>query len=58
MSDEDNNGQKEPAGDDVEGGGAPPVETLAPNPMSSSLAVMSHPSTVNRTNTTTPSSGG
>jgi hypothetical protein len=33
MSDEDNNGQKEPTGDDTEGGGAPPVETLTPNPI-------------------------
>jgi hypothetical protein len=58
MSDEDNNGQKEPTGDDAKGGGAPPVETLAPNPIGSSLAEMSCPSTADQTTTTAPSSDG
>jgi hypothetical protein len=38
LSDEDNNRQKKPAGDDAEGKGAPSVEALAPNPIGSSLA--------------------
>jgi hypothetical protein len=38
LSDEDNNGQKEPTGDDAGGDGAPSVETLAPNLIGSSLA--------------------
>jgi hypothetical protein len=58
LSDKDNNGQKEPTGDDAEGGGAPSVETLTPNLIGSSLAVMSHPSTADQTTTTAPSSGG
>jgi hypothetical protein len=57
LFDEDNNGQKEPAGDDAEGGGAPPVETLASNPIRSSLAEKSHPSTADQITTTAPSGG-
>jgi hypothetical protein len=58
MSDENNKGQKEPASDDVEGEGAPLVETLALNLIGSSLAEMSRPSTVDQTTTTTPLGGG
>jgi hypothetical protein len=58
MSDEDNNGQNELAGDDAGGDGAPSVETLAPNPIGSSLAGESCPSATDRTTTTAPSSGG
>jgi hypothetical protein len=36
----------------------PSVKTLAPNPIGSSLAGESHPSTANRTTTTAPSGGG
>jgi hypothetical protein len=45
LPDEDNNGQKEPASDDAGGEGAPSVETLAPNPIGSSLAGEPHPLT-------------
>jgi hypothetical protein len=38
LSDKDNNGQKEPIGDDAGGEGAPSVETLTPNLIGSSLA--------------------
>jgi hypothetical protein len=58
LSDEDNIGQKEPAGNDAEGGGAPFVETLVPNQIRSSLAEMPHPSTIDDTTFTGPSSGG
>jgi hypothetical protein len=58
LSDEDINGQEEPAGDDAGGEGAPSVETLAPNPFSSSLAAESCPSTADQTTTTAPSGGG
>jgi hypothetical protein len=36
----------------------PPIETLAPNPIRSSLMKMSRPSTADQTTTTAPSSGG
>jgi hypothetical protein len=42
LSDEDSIGQKEPAGNDVEGEGAPMVETLASNLIGSSLVGESH----------------
>jgi hypothetical protein len=58
LSDEDNNGQKEPAGDDVEGEGAPPVETLSPNLIGSSMVDTPRPSTADQTTTTAPSSSG
>jgi hypothetical protein len=58
LFDEDDIGQREPAGDDVEGEEAPSVETLAPNPIRSNLAVESHPSAADRTTSTAPSSGG
>jgi hypothetical protein len=58
LSDEDNNGRKEPAGDDAEGEGAPTVETLAPNPIGSSSAGESRPSAADQTTTAAPSGGG
>jgi hypothetical protein len=58
LFDEDNNGQEKPASDDAGGEGAPSVETFAPNPIGSSLARESHPSTADQTITTTPSGGG
>jgi hypothetical protein len=45
LSDEDNLGRKELAGDDAEGEGAPSVEALTPNRIGSSLARESCPST-------------
>jgi hypothetical protein len=36
----------------------PPIESLAPNPIRSSLAEKSRPSTVDQTTTTVPSDGG
>jgi hypothetical protein len=47
--------QKEPAGDDAEGEGAPAVETLAPNQIGSSSAGESHPLAVDRTTAAAPS---
>jgi hypothetical protein len=58
LSDDDNNRQKEPIGDDARGEGAPSVETLAPNPIKSSLVEESCPSTADQTTTTAPSGGG
>jgi hypothetical protein len=58
LSDEDDIRQKEPAGDDVEGEGAPAVQTLAPNRIRSSSAGESRPSATDRTTTVAPSSGG
>jgi hypothetical protein len=55
LSDEDNIGQKEHAGDDAEGDGAPSVEALAPHSIGSSLAGEPHPSTADQTTTATPS---
>jgi hypothetical protein len=37
LSDGDNDGQKKPAGDDTEGGGASSVEQIATNPIGSSV---------------------
>jgi hypothetical protein len=58
LSDEDNVGLNEPAGDDVGGNGAPSVETLAPNPIGSSSAGETCPSTTDRAASTAPSGGG
>jgi hypothetical protein len=58
LSDGDNIGQKEPTGDDAEGEGAPSVETLALNPIGSSIAEESHPSATDRTTTAAPSGVG
>jgi hypothetical protein len=58
LSDEDNIGQTEPAGDDAEGEGAPAVEALAPNPIRSSSTGESHPSAADRTTTVAPSGRG
>jgi hypothetical protein len=44
MSDENNVGPNEPAGDDAGGNGAHSVETLAPNPIGSSSAGETLPS--------------
>jgi hypothetical protein len=44
----------EPTGDDVEGEGAPSVETLAPNPSRSSVAEESRPSAADQTTSTAP----
>jgi hypothetical protein len=54
LSDEDNIGQKAPTSDEAEGKGAPSVEALAPNPISSSLAGEPCPSTANQTTTAAP----
>jgi hypothetical protein len=58
VSDEDNNGLKEPVGDDAGGVGAPSVETFAPNLIRSSTAETPHPSAADQTITTTPSGSG
>jgi hypothetical protein len=58
LSNNDNNGQNEPTGDDVRGDGTPSVQTLTPNSIGSSLAGESRPSAVDRTTTTAPSGGG
>jgi hypothetical protein len=58
LTDEDNIGQKEPVGDDAEGEGAHVVETLAPNPIRSSLMGESHPSAADQTTAAAPSGGG
>jgi hypothetical protein len=58
LSDEDNTRQNEPTSDDAGGDGVPLVETLAPNPISSSLVGESRPSAADRTTTTTLSGGG
>jgi hypothetical protein len=58
LSHEDSNGQEKPTGDDAKGEGVPPVETLAPNPIGSSLAGESCPSVTDRTTATAPSGGG
>jgi hypothetical protein len=58
LSDEDNNGQNEPASDDARGEGAPSVESLTPNPIGSSLAGESRPSAADRITSTAPSGGG
>jgi hypothetical protein len=52
LSDEDNNGHNKSPGDDARGDGAPSVETLAPNPIGSSLAEESHPLAADRTTST------
>jgi hypothetical protein len=58
LSNEDNIGQKDPAGDDAEGEGAPSVEALAPNPIGSSLVGEPCPSTADQTATAAPFSIG
>jgi hypothetical protein len=58
LSDEDNNGQSKPASDDAGGDGANSVETLAPNPIGSSLAGESRPSAADQTTTTAPLGDG
>jgi hypothetical protein len=57
-SDEDDIGQKDPAGDDAKGEEAPSVETLSPNPIGSSLAEESCPSAADQTTSTAPLGGG
>jgi hypothetical protein len=55
LSDEDNVGPNEPAGDDVRGNGAPSVEALTPNLIRSSSAGETRPSATNRATSTAPS---
>jgi hypothetical protein len=57
LSDEDNVGLSEPAGDDAGGNGASSVETLAPNPIRSNSAGETHPSAADRAASTGPSGG-
>jgi hypothetical protein len=58
MSDEDNIRPNESAGNDAGGSGAPSVETLAPNPIGSSVAEESRPLVADQTSSTAPSGGG
>jgi hypothetical protein len=58
LSDEDNVRPNEPIGDDVEGNGAPSVETLTPNLIGSNSAWETRPSVVDQDVSTTPSGGG
>jgi hypothetical protein len=58
LFDEDNIMPNEPVGDDAEGNGAPSAEALAPNPIGSSSAGETRPSTADQAVPTTPSSGG
>jgi hypothetical protein len=58
VSYEDNSGQKESVGDDAGGVGAPLVETFAPDPIESSVAEKSLPSTTDQTTTIAPSGSG
>jgi hypothetical protein len=58
LSDGKNNVLKEPAGDDVDGGGATSAEHITPNPIDSNLLGQAHPSVVDRVKATAPSTGG
>jgi hypothetical protein len=55
LSDTNNDRQNEPIGDDVGGQGVPSTESIAPNPIGSSMAEQIHPSIVDQTTTTVPS---
>jgi hypothetical protein len=58
LSDEDNIRPNESAGNDAGGSGAPSVDTLAPNPIGSSVAEESRPLVADQTSSTAPSGGG
>jgi hypothetical protein len=58
MSDEDNAGLNKPVGDDAEGNEAPSAETLTPNPIGSSSAGETHPTTADQAVPTSPSGDG
>jgi hypothetical protein len=53
LSDGDNNRMIESIGNDAEGKGASSTELIAPNLISSGVAVQTHPSAANRVDTTT-----
>jgi hypothetical protein len=58
MSDEDNVGPNEPAGNDAIGNEAPSAKTLAPHPIGSSSVGETRPSTADRAISTAPSGSG
>jgi hypothetical protein len=55
LSDGDNNGRSKPSSDDTEGGGAPLVEQIIPNPIGSSALEQVHTSVADQVDTTVPS---
>jgi hypothetical protein len=58
LSDSDNDGQNEPAGDDVGGQEVPSTEWIAPNSIGSSMAEHIRPSAADQTTIIVPSGSG
>jgi hypothetical protein len=58
LSDSDNDGQNEPTGDDARCQGVPSTESIAPNPIGSSMAEQIHPYAVDQTTTIIPTGSG
>jgi hypothetical protein len=58
LSDGDDYEQSKPSGDDIEDGGAPLVEQIAPNPISSSVLEQVHSLAADQVDPTVPSASG